>query len=193
MTTSRRFGNDETEFQAWIRAHPEIDSLRHAVTVNDCDLVLQKYKTVVDGIGTRDVQLHMWVEVKTHSAMPNNTQRESLFDHHQLLMNKRRKLVSAISRTERSVWHFGVYVLSLSGTAPDNSSRIDWCSFDSRGALQRQPIDCETLCGILRFDVSPDDVKDALRLRRHHKTTELIRDERTPLGFVVPVVIRRSS
>lgn len=193
MTTQRRHGED-TPFCAWLRANPDLDSIRHSLTVNDNDLIIHKYRTKVDGLGTRGVQLQMWLELKTFGAMPNDNQRQTLFDHHQLLARKQRLLDARNPGQRRSVWHFGAFVLSLSGTTPDNSNRILWCRFDAAGALDANEVTVDQLIRILRFDVAPDwfDPIEG-RLRRHHKTQQLIMVQRMPLGFDTEVLVKKSS
>lgn len=194
MTRERRFGQD-TPFCAWIRQREDLNASRHSLTVNDTDLVLHKYKTNVDSVGTRSLQLHMWVEIKTYGGMPSSTQRQTLFDYHQMLCDKRRKLVDSMSpNSRRSVWHFGVYVLSLSGTTPDDSELIRWCCFNKQGALVERVISRDDLVKILRFDVEPSGYKSiGSAMRRHHKNRELIVTERMPLGFDTDVIVRKRS
>jgi hypothetical protein len=193
MTRQRVHGLD-TPFCEWIRSQPTLDSVRHALTVNDCDLILHKYKTVVDRVGSRGLQMLMWVEIKTHSAMPSAEQRQTLFDNHQLLCEKRKRLIDSITGGKRSVWHFGVFVLSLSGTTPDDSNTIRWCRFNDRGDLISNVISRTDLMDILSFAVDPTACKSlGTATRRHHSEKTLVVQERMPLGFLTEVLIKRTS
>lgn len=189
MTAPRRFGED-SPFNRWLRGEPDLDSHANGITVNDCDLLVHKYRTRQCG---KRVHLKMLVEVKTRSAMPSDVQRETLFDWHNCAKSKRRRL-SAMTGKVRAVWNFGVFVLCLSGTDPTDSARIEWCQFDDVGELHPVAIDRETLIRLLRFDIAPDNFSVMTsRMRLHHKKSELRVVQRMPLGFEVEVLVRRSS
>lgn len=83
MTVGRRDGN-ESPFNAWIRAHPELDSKDNKLCVIDSDLWVHRYSERSDvkrksTIDIRDVVDNlMLIEIKTFSAEPSFAQRDTL-------------------------------------------------------------------------------------------------------------------
>ena len=79
MTRQRHFGND-TPFCAWMRAHPRLPSSGpvFGFTATDSDVVVHRYKAEVDGVGTRDMQAIMQIEVKTSMSQPKPSQLDTL-------------------------------------------------------------------------------------------------------------------
>ena len=192
--TRPRLQGDDTPFGKWLREHEELDSVRWALNVTDSDYLFHKYKTNVDRVGMRDLQLAMLIEVKTHGSLPKETQLEILFYHHQLL--SRKKKVQRLHRSDISLWHFGVYVLLLPGEAPDQHEYFYWGRFKANGTLGYARGTSQQLCSLLRFDFRPDDFKPLCSgsgLRRHHKTKEFLITEKMPLGFEIDRVIKFSS
>ena len=165
--------------------------MRYSLTLNDVDLMLHRFMTSVDRCGTRDVQHLMHLEIKTRGAMPNPHQRQTLFFLHQLLENKKR-LLDSLTGGRRSVWHFGVSVLSMHGVSPEDGPPMHWCRFRDDGEFLCADVDVRTLRMLLRFEIDAD-TRDPLDQRRHHLTRELVVPETTPLGFVTErKVVRRS-
>lgn len=192
MTRPRVYGED-TPFCAWLRGHDALDSVRDAFTAHDVDLHCHKYKANVDGVGTRDVQLLMMLEIKTRGAMPSREQKETLFFQHQCQVSKRKRVNSSTGKLT-SVWNFGCSLLSLPAERPDDAPHMRWCRFDpkGKGKWTIQEIDEQTLVRILAFDIDPDSLMP-LSLRRHHKTSQLWQETTTPLGFqTVQLVVARS-
>src|SRR5215470_12279681 len=66
MTEPRHASYDETPFGAWVRRQPEIESRRTGLSVTDIDWCFHKFKTSVDRLGTREIQLMLMVELKTY-------------------------------------------------------------------------------------------------------------------------------
>lgn len=189
MTRDRVFG-DDTPFGAWLRAQPSLDSTRSALAASDVDMMLHRYKANIDGMGSRRVALMMNVEVKTRLAMPSDSQRQTLFFQHQLLHEKR--ALRDIKPGKVSVWHFGYFVLSISGERPDESDEMYWMRFADDGSFEPDPVTHQQLLDILGFRLNPETLRD-LSLRRHHKTRRIIMRELTPLGFEVDRVLTRHS
>lgn len=191
MTTPRRSQIEETPFGNWVRNNPSLEAHQHSLTVTDADWIFHKYRATVDGISTRDVQLAMLVETKTFGRTPTKSQQETLFYHHQLLNRKGK--VNRVMQPEITLWHFGVYVLRMDSSRPDENSHCLWGRFGDGGTLTWMPLDQATLTQVLRFDRRPDDPRQDLSLRRHHKTRELVVLETMPLGFhAEKKVLRRS-
>ena len=194
MTTARRDPNGQTPFGSWVQAHPDLDSIRHSLTITDADMMFHKYKTYTDSIGTREIQLQMWVEVKSFNAQLTKSQHETLFDHHQALNTKSQTVMRrSTNGKNRQVWHFGVCILQMEGQIPeDNKTR--WGVFRCDGSIRWYP--CSAVHGIvevLRFDRRPDNPKQMLSIRRHHKNTFYIEKTKTELGFFVDeTLIKRS-
>jgi hypothetical protein len=192
MTAPRRDGRHETEFLKWLRLNKEIDSKIHRITANDVDVTLHKYKAHRDGMGGREVQLMMNVEVKTFGAVPNPNQAQTTFFQHQFLDNRRRLLVDSKTGKKHSVWHFGYYVLVLDKDKPEDGCTVRWCVFLDNGNLSASRISTEELEAVLRFDLRPDTLQK-LELRRHHLTRRLAVLERVPLGFETLTTITQRS
>lgn len=191
MTRARIWGTD-TPFGNWTRNHPELDSVRHGITINDQDYMIHKYKTNVDGLGARVVQLMMNTEVKTNGAMPSNTQRQTLFFEHQLL-NKRRTLNDVLSGRKSAVWHFGCFVLSIPESYPgEYSDTVIWCRFGDDGSLIPSELTVDQLVGVLSFRLNPITLAQ-LSLRRHHKKMAVVSTEKVPLGFSTDCIVTRKS
>ena len=193
MTTQRRDGGaEETPFGKWVRAQDDLDSISECLTVNDVDMMFHKYRIELDGIGPRKVQLMLDLEVKTFDRMPSSDQRQTLFFHHQLLSSTG-PLLDSRNGGQASVWHFGFFVLSMSGLHPGEPDPcLMWCRFDEVGKLFPVPISVQSLKEILRFDIRPDTL-EPISLRRHHKTQRVEYTETTPLGFVTPRIVKRRS
>ena len=183
MTTERRYGEDNP-FGAWLRSQDELDSHQHAFTANDADWILLKYKTWLDTEGTREVQLSMFVEVKTNGAEPNRSQLEALFFYDQLLRQRRKLLLLNGGRV--MVWSFGVFILSLQGTRPVDGDEMRWGMFDIDGKLSWCVSRRErSIVDLLGFRRDPRKPSKRLSLRRHHKTRKLLVEETTDIGLKV--------
>lgn len=195
MTMRRRDASEETLFGAWVRAHPDLDSQDHGLTVTDADWFFHKYITEVDAMGTRTVQAMFMLEVKCHGAVPSQSQQETLAFNHQLLRKVGVKVKRAYAEPI-TLWHFGVYVLSLSGTSPDNSDACRWGRFTDSGRNMRLAWDnClppGMLSSILGFDIRPDTY-GPLALRRHHQKKIITYRETMPNGIVTDVYMTQRS
>lgn len=77
MTAPLRNGT-ESKFSTWLRSHPDIDSVHDSVNVTDQDFIFQKYRTNVDAMKTRDVQMAMLVELKTFNESPDDAVERQL-------------------------------------------------------------------------------------------------------------------
>jgi len=153
---------------------------------------IHKYKDNCDGLGPRQVQLMMAIEVKTRGGMPNRNQQQTLFFLHQILGRWRGGLMCSMDGGKKSVWHFGYYVLSLFEDQPKDY--VTWCQFDKAGRLRDgRTIAIEHLIRILRFDVYPNKIDKALTLRRHHKVSRVVEIKTAPLGFDYEQIVTRRS
>ena len=166
MIRSRTFGSD-VPYMAWMRSREkELPSYSSSIgfVATDVDVFVHRYLTVPsDGIGTREVQNMMLIEVKSRSGNPSSSQLDTL---------SKINLFNGIRRVAgRRVEFFGVFFLKLSGTSPDDSDQMWWGSILS-GVVQWQKIDTTTLIALLRFDIHPVTL-GLIEYRRHHKTTEI--------------------
>lgn len=186
MTTARRNPNGQTPFGSWVQSHPDLEAITHSLTVTDADMMFHKYKTYVDAIGTRQIQLQMWVEVKTYGANLTKSQHETLFDHHQGLCTRKQTVMRRSPfGGMRQVWHFGVCILRLQEDVPTDGG-IEWGVFNPDGSIEWYPNGtCEALVDLLRFNSRPDDPRQPLSIRRHHKNSFYIQNVKTELGFSV--------
>lgn len=192
MTRPRVHGNDSW-WGEWVRSRDDLDSVRDAITVHDTDWKIHKYRTNVEGLGTREVHLMFHLETKRFGALPDPNQRQTLFFEHQRLryfgpLNDARELGS------KTVWHFGSYVLVVDddGVPMNDQDLVTWFRFTDDGSMISTRISVASLASIVRFDIRPDDLKP-IDLRRHHKKRLLAVIERTPLGFLVPTILKHSS
>lgn len=167
MTTLRRDGMD-TPFGGWIRSHPGLESIRDRISVSDSDYWIHRYRAHTDKIGERAVDSIMLVELKTFMRDLPHAQRDTLHLVNQLLRKatvgpggRRRHLTLDGVRLgeKRRVRCFGVHVLQLSSSRPDNSDVILW---DGKYMTE------DLLVEVLRFERDPDYPMKQVDLRRHH-------------------------
>lgn len=189
MVRERVFGTDP-DFCAWLRSQrKELPSYSQTVgfVATDVDLVIHRYLTSIDGIGSREIQAMMMLEVKSRSGKPHQSQTDTLYKWH-LLSNTKQVVNNSL------IWGFGVGVLSMSGTDPSNSDHLEWGRFKkgSDGKLHYRKITINQLYGLLRFELHPDSLSRQ-PFRRHHKTRLISVEEQTVLGFSIKKVIKKSS
>ena len=166
MTTIRRDDGD-TPFGDWIRRHPGLDSIRERLSITDSDYWIHRYRAHTDIVGSRAVDSIMLVEVKTNLRDIPFAQRDTLQLVDQLLRQvcyrkdgRRRYVTLKGSPGEtRRVRCYGVHLLQLSSTRPDNSETILW---------DRQFLTEDLLVEVLRCDRDPDHPMLITELRRHH-------------------------
>lgn len=166
MTTIRRDSSD-SPFGNWIRHHPGLDSIHERLCVTDSDYWIHRYRAHKDKVGERAVDSIMLVEVKTNLRDTPFAQRDTLQMINQLLRmvcvkpDGRRRFVTLHGQPGeiRRVRCFGVHLLQLSGTRPDNSDKILW---------DRLYLTEDLLVEVLKFDRDPDHPMRQMELRRHH-------------------------
>lgn len=192
MVRERMYGSD-TEFCEWMRHCEQLPSYdeNFGFVASDNDLTVHRYKTVVDSVGTREVQGIMQVEIKTRKGKPSDSQIDTLTKLN--LFNGDKKVNGTHIR------FFGVFVLVLSGTTPDNSSDMWWAIapkdrfLGDANHLKIHHINRPKLIDILRFERHPRNLTDCNPFRRHHKTQQFIETELTPLGFEVQKIVTKRS
>jgi len=166
---------NETDFERWMRNSSDLDSRSAGIVRFDVDVLLHKYKTLIDNASSRDVQFMMFVEVKTMMAEPSESQIDTLSLLNNVLRNRQvnmhhtprkqmggqlRKVYSHAKKKEVRLYLFGGHLLQISGTDPVNSDRMLW---------DRKPITAADLIRILRFEVNPDNPQNALDIRRRSR------------------------
>ena len=171
MTRDRNWGND-IDFLAWVRRQRDLPSYSKTcgLGVTDCDFWIHRYMTCVDAIGTKEVQALMMLEIKTRGGDLPKSQQDTLAK------------VNLFRGKSGNIRHFGVSVVRLSDTTPDNSTIIQWGRFTETMKIAYRPIDIGILLGLLRFDLHPDNLEPK-PFRRHHKTKEIMAVETAELGF----------
>lgn len=181
MTRERIYGSD-TEFCAWMRSCAELPSYSKdfGFVASDNDITVHRYLTSVDAVGTREVQGIMQIEVKTRTGKPSTSQMDTISKLNLFSGKKKSRGVE--------VTFFGVFLLVMEGTNPDDSKNMWWGViprnqiFTDANLLKWKPINRATLIRLLRFDLHPVSLTTKT-FRRHHKTTEIIEMEISPLGF----------
>ena len=195
MTRARFFGSD-TPFCGWIRACPELPSVGNNLgfSVTDNDVILHRYMTSIDKIGTREVQCLMQLEVKTRSGKPRESQMDTLTKLN-LFHGTKIHIDRGITYTIR---YFGYFILVMSDTTPDDSEKMWWGSIpfgivsNNANKLKWVRINKTLLIQLLRFDINPRTFEKII-LRRHHKTSHFYEQVKAPLGFMVEEhLIKRS-
>jgi hypothetical protein len=191
MTRDRIYGED-TPFSAWMRNEGRITGTMpsSAFVSSDIDFLIHRYKTVIDSCGTREIQALMILEVKTNSAKPRFAQLDSMWLHH-LCSNTshpRRKIVDS----NRVIVHHGVSFLSMSGTTPMNSQKMEWGRFRRSASIEWREIDADNLIDLMMFDIHPDNF-ERNPYRRHHITKQIDQIVALPLGFTAPITITKRS
>jgi hypothetical protein len=173
MTTEQRDGLG-SPFSRWIRAHPQLDSIKQRLSVTDSDYWIHQYRAHSDRVGTRAIDQIMLVELKTFSADLPPSQRDTLHLVSQMLRSasmtsngKRRymRLSGTKCGERRIVRCFGVHTLRLSRDRPDNSTSILW---------DGKVIDEATLVLILQYNRDPDYPQRSISDRRHHTPGKVI-------------------
>lgn len=178
MTISRRDKSLETPFSAWVREHPELESKGNRLSITDSDLWCHRFslrdeRRRGEASDIRDAVDHiMLVEIKTFFGEQRYAQRDTLAVIDALLRKActlktgRRKPVfikdnRLESRRQRMVRCFGVHLLELSGSRPDDSDEMLW---DKRHFILE-----DHLIELLRFERDPDSPMRMLDTRRHHR------------------------
>lgn len=191
MTRERMYGSD-TEFCAWLRSCKELPSFSEdfGVVASDNDVTIHRYMHAIDGIGSRDVQGLMQLEIKTRQGKPRSSQIDTLSKLNLFATHKEVK--------GHHIRFFGIFVLVMSDTTPDNSERM-WWGVIPKGVILKDAknlkwklIDRSTLISLLRFERHPRNFSKHA-FRRHHLTQEIHVVEMTPLGFEVEKIIKKRS
>jgi hypothetical protein len=185
------YGSD-TEFCAWMRACRELPSYGDdfGFVASDNDITIHRYMTAVDGLGTRDLQSIMQIEIKTRIGKPPPSQLDTL--------SKLNSFAGIKKSNGQVVVFYGVFLLVLEGTNPDDSENM-WWGILPKDSFTTNVRDCkwrrilrDELISILRFERNPRTWEKPIH-RRHHKTEQIMVVERMPLGFDVPTLLVRRS
>jgi hypothetical protein len=164
----------ETAFERWMRNEEELDSGLGLVRF-DLDVLLHRYMRLVDGKGSRDLQIMMFIEVKTLGANVLQSQLDTFSLLSQVLRNRKTNMhqqrhgrhtdaVTPVTAHSKklgkpvTLWLRGGHLLQLSGTSPVNSSDIRW---------DWKKISIDDLVGLIRFDLDPDTLKPIDWRRRY--------------------------
>lgn len=142
-------------------------------------LLEESIVAVVDGFGQRDIQMMMFVEVKTWGADLRMAQRDTLHLLNQVLRNRRKnrhknrdrynaknhappaEVYSPANEKYIKLFLFGGHVLTFEKNGPEDSSWIRWDKTD---------ISTEQLVDLLKFELDPDDPTKKLDIRRRTGT-----------------------
>ena len=167
----------ETAFERWMRNNNHLDSVSESIVRFDLDLLLHRYKSPVDGKGTREIQCMMFIEVKTFSAKISEAQKDTLGLLNQVLRNRKpnihskprrqvsgqiRKAYSAMIKRDVALHLYGGHLLQLSGACPETSDRMIWDN--------QYVIDQFCLTELLKFKRDPDRPELLIDLRRRSQS-----------------------
>lgn len=191
MTRDRLFGSD-IPLMAWCREKGKTGELpayseQCGLVQTDVDAFWHRYKTCVDKLGSRDLQVFMEIEWKTRGGNLTDSQADTYRKKHAMIQ-------PSLKWHGQELKNFGVTVVRLSGTTPDDSEWIKWGRFIRGHAIGMNwtEISVDQLLKLMRFDMHPDSMNDN-PFRRHHITRKLQVVERSALGFDVErEVVRRS-
>jgi hypothetical protein len=156
----------EQPFSAWIRSESRLDSIVQRLSVSDCDYWIHQYRPRTDSVGEDMIDNIMLIELKSHSAGPPYSQRDTLRLVAEMLrkscLNKRGHVVTQPMSFENGVVRrlkfYGIFLLQLSADRPDNSEEIVW-----RG----KRVSLEMLIEVLSFERDPRTMRPRSE-RRHH-------------------------
>jgi hypothetical protein len=174
----------ENGFSRWSRKMAHQGNLPSSVyVVSDIDQIIHRYKTEIDRQGTREVQHIGFLEVKSNQAKVSASQKDTLLKLHRRLYGDGK----VIEYGDKYLKFWGVSVLRMENTCPE-SGRLTWQHYEGG---EQKLIGISTLLDLLLF-VRHWTNFATQPLRRHHKTSEIIIQEKTALGFTVekPIVKR---
>jgi hypothetical protein len=181
MTRDRLFGSD-VPLMAWCRQKGNTGELpayseQCGIVQTDVDAFWHRYKTCVDKLGTRDLQVFMEIEWKTRGGNLTASQEDTYRKKHAMIMPR-------LKWQGQDLVNFGVTVVRISGETPDDCEWLKWGRF-VRGAasgITWTDISVDQLLQLMRFDIHPDTMNND-PFRRHHSTKRFQVIEKTPLGF----------
>ena len=142
-------------------------------------IYVHRYKTLVDGVGTHELQLMMQLEVETRNGHLGNSQRDTLYKQHFCSHRE-------VQFPGQLVRNFGVAVLSMDGTTPDDSTLLLWERFNHRGRLIWREVEQAKLIELLRFDVDPDSLRP-IGFSRNASNGSFLMSELDDRGQLMPV------
>ena len=179
MTRRRDYGQD-LPFCNWLRNHEGLPSKSAEIgfVATDVDLAIHRYFTQVDGIGTREMQLMMHLEVKTRRGEVGHSQRDTLYKQHHCSHRE-------LQLHGQLVSHLGVSILSMDGTMPDDSTLMYWGRFNQWGRVIWRQVEQAKLIELLRFDVDPDSLRQ-ISFRRDAAHGSILKYELDDLGQPFP-------
>lgn len=212
-----RIHGEDKPFADWVRNHEDLESHPPVgFTQTDIDVLVHRYWTEVDGMGSRDIQCLMHIETKTRNGFPSRSQADTLakLDLHACKTRHEAKAFNGLV-----VHWWGCFFLRMTGTAPDNSKEMFWggfpalestscpncnqetlrtaheckCGFMFSGPeIRWRLIDAEMLLALLRFEIDPVNFVP-LSYRRHKKKGQpvIVVEEQMPLGFSVDRCVQR--
>jgi hypothetical protein len=177
----QRCGNEqttETDFERWVRSNPNLDASGSGIVRFDLDMLLHRYKFLIDGKGDRNFQCMMFVEVKCFLAEPTPAQTDTLSALNQIMRNRRvnihkkprqqstgpARIKSKMLNRDVALGLYGGHLLQFDATSPANSKKILW---------DHNEIDQQTLVELLLFQRDPDCPN---RLMDHRRRSQAYTD-----------------
>ena len=183
MTRDRLFGSD-IPLMAWCREKGKTGDLPACSqecgwVQTDVDAFLHRYKTCIDSLGTRELQVLMEIEWKTRGGNLTDSQLDTYRKKHATIL-------PSLKWHGQELRNYGVTVVRLSGSTPEDSEWIKWGRFVRGNArdMKWTAVSVEQLLKLMRFELHPDTM-NTNPLRRHHKTRMFQEVEKAPLGFEV--------
>ena len=191
MVRDRLFGSD-VPLMAWCREKGKTGELpaysdECGIVQMDVDAFWHRYKTCVDNIGTRELQVFMEIEWKTRGGTLTTSQEDTYRKKHAMILH-------SLNWHGQQLVNFGITIVRISGMTPDNSGEIYWGRFDNNGQnkIKWTRIAIIELLKLMRFDMHPDTFNED-PFRRHHKTRKYKIMEKCELGFTVERELTQKS
>lgn len=130
-----------TDFGAWLRVQPELDSRQVGLSIQNLDYIVHRYKF-------KNCQAVMLIEEKTRGGKVSFAQRDTHGVIDQALRYANNQFIKTARGDVMRLRYCGYHVLTFENTTPDNGAM--WWN--------NREIDRATLIRLLRFEVDPQTI-----------------------------------
>lgn len=153
----------EQEFNAWVRAQPDLSSSPSgaALSIMDIDFCVHKFVVTDKSSGRQLPRQHiMLMEHKSHAGGASFAQADTITAIDQMLKASH-LTIAKVHRGYVKMFYHGFHVLRCSANGPNDSDWMEW---------NGKRISAETLKRLLRFELNPWTLRereDRLHHRKH--------------------------